>query len=417
VRDEVLRPGDSLPTVRALASELGVSPTTVASSYKELTRRGIIAGDGRRGTRVRPAPPINGRLPMAVPPGVLDLRTGGPDRSLLPHLPSIGSSAGKRLRDAYGESAVSERLGAVATRELSSEGVDTSSIAVVSGAMDGVERVLGAWLRPGDRVAVEDPGYTAVLDLVVALGLSTVPIALDEFGARPDSLERAIERGAVATVLTPRAQNPTGAAWDPGRAEGIRTVLSRHSDVLVVEDDHAGPAAGAPLRTVTGHSTRWATLRSVSKWLGPDLRLAVLAGDSTTVSRVEGRQALGTGWVSYLIQEIVAELWDDPAIGHNLEHAASVYATRRSALASALASNGIGATGTSGLTTWVPVRDEHAVVSGLLEDGIAVSPGERFRIQSQPGIRIAFASLEENDAAGVADSLARVLSRRSVRTG
>jgi DNA-binding transcriptional MocR family regulator len=283
--------------------------------------------------------------------------------------------------------------------------------------MDGVERVLGAWLRPGDRVAVEDPGYTAVLDLVVALGFKTVPIELDENGARPDALERAIERGAVATVLTPRAQNPTGAAWDAGRAEEIRSVLLRHPDVLVVEDDHAGPAAGSPLRSVTAGSARWATLRSVSKWLGPDLRLAVLAGDSTTVSRVEGRQDLGTGWVSYLLQGIVAELWDDPTISQNLERAASVYAARRGALVSSLASNGISATGRSGLTTWVRVPDEHAVVSGLLDDGIAVSPGERFRIQSPSAVRIAFASLEERDAPGVAESFARVLSRRSVRIG
>jgi DNA-binding transcriptional MocR family regulator len=357
---------------------------------------------------------------MAVPSGVLDLRTGGPDPALLPALPPLtafGSSAVGRLRYRYGESAVSERLAGVATRELSSEGVDTSSIAVVAGAMDGVERVLGAWLRPGDRVAVEDPGYTAVLDLVVALGFKTIPIALDEDGARPDSLERAIERGALATVLTPRAQNPTGAAWDAERAEEIRSVLSRHPGVLVVEDDHAGPAAGAPLHTVTAASAHWATLRSVSKWLGPDLRLAVLAGDSTTVSRVEGRQDLGTGWVSYLLQEIVTELWDDPAISQNLEHAATVYSARRDALVSSLASNGISATGRSGLTTWVRVPDEHAVVSGLLEDGIAVGPGERFRILSPPAVRIAFASLEESEAPFVADSLARILSRRSVRTG
>jgi DNA-binding transcriptional MocR family regulator len=69
------------------------------------------------------------------------------------------------------------------------------------------------------------------------------------------------------------------------------------------------------------------------------------------------------------------------------------------------------------LTTWVRVPDEHAVVSGLLDDGIAVSPGERFRIQSPSAVRIAFASLEERDAPGVAESFARVLSRRSVRIG
>jgi DNA-binding transcriptional MocR family regulator len=83
----------------------------------------------------------------------------------------------------------------------------------------------------------------------------------------------------------------------------------------------------------------------------------------------------------------------------------------------ALASEGIRVKAKSGLTMWMPVVDEHAVVAGLLDQGIAVSPGERFRIDSAPGVRIAFASLKENDSPGVAAALGRVLSQRSVRAG
>ena len=242
VRSGRLRPGEKLPTVRSLAAELAVSPTTVAASYRELTRRGIVLGEGRRGTRVRPAPPISGRLPLAVPPGVLDLRTGGPDPLLLPTLPGRADTV--RASRPYGESPVSSSLARVATDKLAADGVDASRIAVVGGALDGVERVLGAWLRPGDRVAVEDPGYTAVLDLAAAIGLRLVPVGMDDRGTIPGELESALDHGASAAVLTPRAQNPTGAAWDASRAAELRKVLRRHSDVLVVEDDHAGPAAG-----------------------------------------------------------------------------------------------------------------------------------------------------------------------------
>jgi len=412
IRAGGLRPGEPLPTVRGLASDLGVSPATVAAAYRELRRRGLVAGAGRAGTRVRAAPPIASRPPLSVPPGARDLRTGGPDPALLPPLPPLRATG--RL---YGEPAVSPALGRVARERLAADGIDTSHLAVVGGALDGVERVLGAHLRPGDTVAVEDPGYGAVLDLVVALGLEVTPLHVDERGAVPEALARALESGARAAVLTPRAQNPTGAAWDGRRAGELAAVLRRHPGALVIEDDHAGPAAGTPALTVCRGLPTWATVRSVSKWLGPDLRVAVLAGDPTTVSRVEGRQALGAGWVSHLLQDSVARLWSDPAIGALLERAAQTYGRRRRALTAALAAEGLVATGSSGLTAWVPVRDEHSVVEGLVERGWAVTPGERFRIASPPGIRIAFATLAEDEAPELARALADCIRRRPVRDG
>jgi DNA-binding transcriptional MocR family regulator len=155
----------------------------------------------------------------------------------------------------------------------------------------------------------------------------------------------------------------------------------------------------------------------VSKWLGPDLRLAVVAGDATTVSRVEGRQALGTGWVSYVLQDMVATLWSARSTDTLLRRADQTYARRRRALLRALEREGLAGSGTSGLTVWVPVADEHAVVAGLVQEGWGVSPGERFRIASPPGIRIAFATLGEDEAPGLAAALARCVRQRPVRTG
>jgi DNA-binding transcriptional MocR family regulator len=179
--------------------------------------------------------------------------------------------------------------------------------------------------------------------------------------------------------------------------------------VLVVEDDHLGPVAGAPARTVASGRERWATVRSLSKWLGPDLRCAVLVGDEHTVQRVQGRQAVGPGWVSTLVQRAVATLWTDPAVVALQERAAATYAQRRDALVAALAAHGIGASARSGLNAWVPVEAEDVAVAGLLARGWAVAAGSRFRLRSAPAIRITCSALDPDDARRVAADLAEVL--------
>ena len=128
-----------------------------------------------------------------------------------------------------------------------------------------------------------------------------------------------------------------------------------------------------------------------------------------------GRQALGTGWVSYQLQEMVADLWSDAAAARALAAAAQAYAGRGAALRVALAAHGITASGRSGFTCWVPVADEDGVASALAAAGWAVAPGQRFRIAAPPGIRISFARLAEADAPSFAADLARALRHRASR--
>jgi DNA-binding transcriptional MocR family regulator len=410
IRRGRLAPGAALPTVRALATRLGISPATVAAAYRGLQSRGLAAGQGRRGTRVAFRPPLSTpRSESDVPSDLRDLATGNPDPALLPPLrPAL---AALRLEQhLYNEPAQHRPLIELAARKLAADGIPSESLALVGGAMDGVERVLLAHLRPGDRVAVEDPGYPGVLDLVGALGLVAEPMLLDDEGVRPEALASALGSGARAVVLTPRAQNPTGAALTPLRARRLRALLDEYPGVLVVEDDHAGPVAGAPALTVCHRQRpRWAVVRSVSKWLGPDLRLALLAGDAGTIGRVEGRRALGSGWVSHLLQELVLALWSDPRTEKRLRGAAATYRERRHALVHALARRGIPAQGRSGLNVWLPVPEEAPVIAALSAAGWAVRGGERYRVRSAPAIRITIATLVPRDAERLAEDLARVL--------
>jgi DNA-binding transcriptional MocR family regulator len=312
----------------------------------------------------------------------------------------------------YAEAPAAPRLRRLAAAQLAADGIDAASLTVTGGALDGIERVLATWLTPADRVIVEDPGHAVTFDLVAAMGFTAVPVPVDDLGIRPGELDAALARGAGAVIMTPRAQAATGAAWDAGRAGEIREVLRRHPAAGVIEDDHAGPVAGVAAHTTTAQLTRWVHIRSVSKSLGPDLRLAVLAGDEATISHVAGRQALGTGWVSYQLQETVADLWSDP---ETISRAARVYAARGRALRDALTARGIAVTGRSGLTCWMPVPDEDRIASAMASAGWAVAPGRRFRIAAAPGVRVSFATLEPADAERFAADFAGARRARTTR--
>ncbi|MDA0172358.1 aminotransferase class I/II-fold pyridoxal phosphate-dependent enzyme [Solirubrobacter taibaiensis] len=394
-----LAPGARLPSVRTLAGELDVSPTTVASALAELRRRGVVVSRPRSGTRVADRPPLSSsRAPAPAPAGTRDLALGNPDPALLPALPSISPS--QRL---YGESPVDPELAALARDAFVADGVAAERIVVVNGALDGIERVLAAQLSPGDLLAVEDPGWPGVLDLARALGLRLAPVAVDDHGMRPEALAAALHAGARGAIITPRGHNPSGAALDADRAATLRALLR---DVFVVEDDHLGPVAGVPYHSAAGASGRWAVVRSVSKWLGPDLRCAVLAGDELTLARVEGRLSLGPGWVSGILQRLTARLWADEDVAAVVHQAADVYTARRAALVDALAAHGLAAHGRSGMNVWVPVPDEDAAVRALLAHGVSVAAGAPFRLEAGPAIRVTTATLRFDEAPALAAALA-----------
>lgn len=404
-----LVPGQVLPPMRELAIQLEVNPNTVAAAYRILRERGVIETAGRRGSRVRPRPAstARGSLRVEAPPGVRDLGEGNPDPALLPGLTkSFAAAAAEYARrpGLYGQAAVDPELAALARAAMDADGVPPGPVVVTSGSLDAIERVLVAQLRPGDAVAVEDPGWGGLLDLVPALGLRPVPVALDDDGPLPEAVERALKGGARAIVVTDRAQNPTGAAIGAVRAAELRAVLAAYPGVLLIEDDHGHAIVDLDLHPLAGVTDRWAFVRSVAKAYGPDLRVAVLTGDAVTTGRVAGRQRLGPGWVSRMLQRAVVHLWKADAVDTVAVDRA--YAARRDALVRALEERGVAARGRSGMNVWVPVSDETGAVARLLHAGWAVAPGARFRVTAPQGIRITVSPLAPDDIGPLADAVA-----------
>ncbi|MBN4058875.1 aminotransferase class I/II-fold pyridoxal phosphate-dependent enzyme [bacterium AH-315-J04] len=410
VRESKILSGAQLPTVRALSEWLEVAPATVASAYQTLQARGVVVSRGRRGTSVSHRPVPASRRVGAITCEGRNLRDGNPDPKLLP-----GMKAVLRRIDSshhlYGEPPHDASLVKIVSRDMKKSGVAVGDVCVTSGAMDALERVMTERLKPGDRVIVEDPGFGNTFDLVLAHGLVLVPVPIDQESFIPSELARACRDGAQALIMTPRAQNPTGAVLSEARSRELRKILRQYPSLLIIEDDHKHIIADAPLNCLHDHRTQqWVHIRSFSKSLNPDLRMAVMTGDEETMARVQDRFVVGDRWVSHILQRITAALLSDKDVRSLLKAAAKTYSQRRKNLIRALRCERIDVESSSGFNVWIPVKEETATVQALAAVGWAVSAGERFRLSSPPAIRVCTATLSPQEAKDFASVFARVVS-------
>jgi DNA-binding transcriptional MocR family regulator len=408
-----LAPGDRLPTVRALAAELGVSPATVSHAWQALSSVGLIVSRGRSGSFVRAAPrkwlpPRFQGLAGQLEATRLDLSSGTPDPQLLPALgPALSRVAIRAGTPSYLDQPVIPELERILRDTWS---YDVESVTVVNGALDALSRAMEAVVRFGDKVVVEDPGFPPIFDLLDHFGAVRIPVGLDENGMRPDLLAEALTQRPAVIVLQPRAQNPTGRSLTKTRAEELARVIrrSRHaSSAIVIEDDHSGEIAAA--RDVSLGS--WIPdqvlhIRSFSKSHGPDLRIAGLGGPTELIEQIVARRILGPGWTSRMLQTMLHDLLTDAISVAEVSDARRVYGARQRLLSEALAVHGVTLPPSDGINTWLEVADERAAIVQLAAAGIRVAAGTPCRASLDGSFVRVTAGLVRSDFDSVAEHLA-----------
>jgi DNA-binding transcriptional MocR family regulator len=410
--------GARLPTVRAVARQLGISPTTVSEAWRSLVKAGAIQTRGRSGTFVLTPPPLPRqrlrytRLSTSPPTLPHDLSTGVPDYDLLPSLTEALRRIGDaRLTTTYLDEPVLPQLEVVLRKRWP---YPPPQLTVVDGALDALDRVTSAVVRFGDHVLVENPAFPPVLDLLDAVGATVVGVPLDADGLRPDALAEALACRPVALYLQPRAHNPTGVSMTAERADQLADVLTAHPEVVVIEDDHAGDVASAvPVSLGCRLPERTVHVLSFSKSHGPDLRLAAVGGPPAVVTPIADRRLLGPGWSSRLLQAVLVDLLTNDATVEQVEHARQEYARRRTALLDALAACGSTATATDGINMWLTVANQQIAMLTLAAHGIAVAPGAPFEVSPLGGdhVRVTVGLVRDGF-----DELADVLSEAAGTT-
>ncbi|CCW32337.1 putative transcriptional regulatory protein ptsJ [Xenorhabdus nematophila F1] len=410
-----LKPGTALPSVRELASELEINRNTVAAAYKKLVDHGIVISRGRKGTFISEVDSVF--TLEGTPPGLAlkDLAGGNPAVALLPRItPDAGFSLSAHRM--YGEPAVNPALESLGREWLGQDLYHAFELNLTNGAVDAIERLLADYLIAGDKVIVEDPCFLSSINTLKNLRLTPVGIPVDDEGMQDEILAEQLKQGAQAIIITPRAHNPTGCGLSKIRAARIRALLNAHPEILIIIDDHFSLLSSCDYYDVIPEgATRWALIRSTSKFLGPDMRLAFVASDTESSFRLRKRLNSGTNWVSHILQDIVTDIMQSPLFHKELLQVKETYRAKRENLIRDLKNNNIHVpTSHDGLNIWIPLNvDIDAVIMQLAQHGWLVRSGEVFSVQaSSKGLRISVSSLNEITSSIFAKSLSLVLHKK-----
>jgi len=454
VRDEIVGEilrggapaGTRLPSLRRLAQELGVSRITVEAAYEALEAQGLIETRARSGTfvaahaaaeaaphaaRARGGLPWEARLAAAANPArervlgqVLRGAEGGEgvsfawgagDPRLFP-VDAFRAIIGRILRHARGAALGPEdtqgnaQLRASLAAYLRRLDVPASAeaLAVTSGSQQAIDLVVTALVRPGERVAVEEPTWPGALGALEAAGAEIVGVPLDHEGMRLDVLERVLREGGLRLIYTvPTFHNPTGTVMPAGRRRELVRLAARHG-VPVLEDDalrevRFGGVLPPPLAALDA-SGNVILVGSFTKSVLPAARLGYLLAPAKLRDWVVARKRSRDLYCSPLLQRAMSAYLESGDAVRHWKRISRVYAARQRVMDAALARHfprGVRwRRAAGGPVCWVQLPEgvsARALFSQAVHAGVAFAPGEAFFVApaDQPFIRLNFAAIDE----------------------
>lgn len=282
IEDGRWRPGDRLPSLRLLATSMGLSIATVVHAYVELERKGIIEARPRSGHFVStgcsnlPTPELRGQTPtgprvvnrsrlistVLEAVGNRDLLPFGvlcPDTTLLP-LKALVRIMGETMRAAphvatgyetvHGNAELRRRI-AWRMAECGMD-VEPDNLLVTTGAVEALYIALRALTRPGDIVVIQSPTYYCFLQLLETLGLRAIEApSSPESGIDPEAVRHIVDRHRVACcIFSPNFNNPDGSLTPDAAKREILDILAPRG-IHVIEDDVAADLHYGPVRPST----------------------------------------------------------------------------------------------------------------------------------------------------------------------
>ena len=308
IRQNLLKAGDKLPSVRALSEEQHISISTAYKAYVELENIGMIEARPKSGYYVKFSPASRSKIPTIQLPlkqieesdvsqmialvyqqisgeGVIGLSRAAPPTHLIP-VAKLNKSMMEALRSsASGNTNYESLQGNISLRKQLAKNafnwggnVSEDDIVTTQGCMEALVFSLRAITNPGDVVAIESPAYFGIFNLMLSLNLKVLEIPVDpETGLNIEYLEEAIDKYPVkACLFVPNFSNPTGSCMPDHRKQQLVKLLTAKK-IPMIEDDIYGEIYFGKSRPHTCKSydkEGWVILcSSVSKSIAPGYRV------------------------------------------------------------------------------------------------------------------------------------------------
>ena len=370
ILDGVTKQRDRLPSTRTLASEIGVARATVEAAYQQLETEGFLTRRHGSGTFVaaldRDAPvrskprskPVSRHLrPQATLSergkeiwrrgGVVDQTVALPFAAAMPDVRPFPRDLWRKitarvLRKSgpsilmYGEAQGFQPLREQIARYLSAHrGVRCTErqVILLSSSQQAMWLIASLLVDPGDRIAVEDPGYHGARSAFAAAGAVLHPVPVDADGLRIDELTRHGARIRAAYV-TPSHQYPLGVTLSLERRLALIDWAQRN-DGWIIEDDYDSEYRydGRPLSAIQGLDPHERVLYvgTLSKVLFPSLRLAYLVLPEALAAVFVTARTLLDGQSSLINQVVLAQFMGEGHFTSHIRSMRQMYRARRDA--------------------------------------------------------------------------------------
>jgi GntR family transcriptional regulator/MocR family aminotransferase len=445
IAEGALKPGDTLPSARALASELGVARGTVDAAYATLAGEGYTVIRQRGGSIVSPQlpaeilkgdkdtvspdaedialyeldPPFKRKLPLT--PGVpsLDLFPRGLWSQLVVRQARRIAISELSYADPRGDPAL--RIALTAYLSIA-RGIECSpdQIYITGGYQSALGLLSRLLLTPDSRVLVEDPGYGPTRKAIELLGATAISIPVDGEGLNVEAVLR-LGLAKALCIVTPANQFPLNVSLSPRRRLELLE-WANQSDSWILEDDYDGEfrhrGRALPALKSLDRADRVFYIGTFSKTLYPGLRLGYVVVPNAQVEPFGRILRWLDGGRPRLEQAVLAEFLAQGHFARHLKRMRDAYDSRRTALTTSISDvfgPGFKVDPTSGglhLTLRIPphLSDDRLAARAVMAGLRPMALSRMARAGDHHGLLLGFAGVAEPEAPDMARRLRAAVS-------